>query len=546
MLSIPFMVKSYIMEKHTQWIRISVILISVVFFILISIPNARASENIAMVSMFEPDEGIMIPVIQRMIAPRETIKDYLYYFLLYSYYFYGFPFFASSAFVSLPLQWLNQIDNIPVLMFTLRQLISVLPMVLSVLLLVYMHDRFKTIRSILLTLFLLLVPALIQNGFWWHPDGIVLLLSTLVLYFLYTDQHKLGWRFLAAAFFCGVLTATKLVGAYFFLAVGLTIIWSIVNKDVTWKKAVIKSLAFIAIMSATFIISNPFLLIESHRTWYINIFRKQTELLSIGYGIIYDRGLKASWPLMRQYYGEAIFILATLGITVWNIIKQETRFLHALTLAWFVPLTISVITFSHFKYQYWLPVAIPLFCNWVTLLPQKIRLNFTTPSFGQVIKTSIMLIFIVQMILFGVQSGRMLIDRTFRKENSAEVIFYDLAMSQLEPIGDKPVYAYYDYRLYMPPKENWVFETSFELLDYDFITSRNYDVLLLLQQRIRDYLHPNAVGVDPESFARAQAFYQDADDGNLDGYFLLFRNETALLFIREDVCRRDFAPGTCQ
>ena len=540
------MVKSYIMEKQSKQIRTSVILISFAFLILISIPNAKASENIAMVSMFEPDEGIMIPVIRSMIAPRETIKDYLYYFLLYSYYFYGFPFFASSALVSLPLQWMNQIDNIPWLMLTLRQLISVLPMVLSVLLLVYMHDRFRTIRSTLLVVFLLLVPAVIQNGFWWHPDGIVLLLSTLVLYFLYTDQHKLGWRFLAAAFFCGVLTATKLVGAYFFLAVGLTVIWSIVNKDVTWKKAVIRSLAFIGIMVATFIISNPFLLIESHRTWYINIFRKQTELLSFGYGIIYDRGLRASWPLMRQYYGEAIFIAVTLGITIWNIVKQETRFLHALTLAWFVPLTISVITFSHFKYQYWLPVAIPLFCNWVTLLPQKIRLNFTTPSLSQVIKIILLLVFCVQMIFFGVQSTRLLIERTYRKENSAEVIFYELAMDQLEPIGDNSVYAYYDYRLYMPPKDNWVSETSFELLDYDFITSRNFDVLFLLQQRIRDYLHPNAVGVDPESFARAQAFYRDADDGILEDYILLFRNETALLYIREDICRRDFEPGICQ
>jgi hypothetical protein len=249
---------------------------------------------------------------------------------------------------------------------------------------------------------------------------------------------------------------------------------------------------------------------------------------------------------MNKYYGEAIFIIATLGITIWNIIKQESRFLHALTLAWFIPLTISILTFSHFKYQYWLPVAIPLFCTWVTILPQKIRLNFKVPSIGQAVRIILLLIFFMQMILFGVQSTRMIIERTFRKENSAEVAFHDLAIGYLDPIGDHPVYAYYDYRLYMPPKENWVIETRFEVLDYDFIQSRNYDVLFILQQRIRDYLHPDAVGVDPESFARAQAFYRDADDGELAGYILLFRNETALLFIREDVCRRDFEPSTCQ
>ncbi|MBW6467101.1 MAG: hypothetical protein K0B06_11400 [Brevefilum sp.] len=535
------------MDKPTKWIWISVILISVAFFVLISIPNAKASENIAMVSMFEPDEGIMIPVIRRMITPKESPKHTVLYFIIYRYYFYGFPFFASSALAILPLQWLNQLDNIPWLMVILRQLISVLPMLLAILLLVYLHDRFRTVRSIILYTLLLLVPAVIQNGFWWHPDGIVLLLSVLVLYYLYTDQHQLGWRFFAAAFFCGVLTATKLVGAYFFLAVGLAVIWSLVNKDVTWKKAVIRSLAFIGIMATTFILANPFLLLQADRNAYINTFQKQTDLLSTGYNVLYGRGLQASWPLMRQYYGEAIFIIATLGITIWNIIKQKTRFLHALILAWFVPLTISVISFSHFKYQYWLPVTIPLFCNWATLLPQKIKLTkFKTPALGQVIKTILLLIFSVQMIMFGVQSSRMLIERTYRAENSAELIFYDMAMDQLEPIGDNPVYAYYDYRLYMPAKQNWVTETSFDLLDYDFIESRNYDVLFLLQQRINDYLHPDAVGVEPESFARARAFYQDAQDGSLEGYILLYRNETALLYIREDVCRRDFEPGTCQ
>jgi hypothetical protein len=534
------------MRKPTKWIRISVILISIAFFVLFSIPNAKASENIAMVSMFEPDEGVIVPVIVRMTSPKDTIREYLHHFFLYGYYFYGFPFFASSALVAFPFQWINQIDNLQWLMLCLRQLISVLPMMLALLLLIYMHDHFKTYRSVLLYVFFLSVPAIVQNGFWWHPDGIVLLLSTIVLYFLYTDQHKLGWRFFAAAFCCGVLTATKLVGAYFFLAVGLAVIWSIVNKDSTWKKAIIKSLTFLIIMFASFILANPFLLIDSHRTWYLNIFQLQNEWLSQGYSVIYHRGLRASWPLMHQYYGEAIFLLVTIGITIWNIIKQETRFLHALTLAWFIPLTISILTYSHFKYQYWLPVAIPLFCNWVTILPQKIKLDLKNLSFGWIVKIILLAIFCVQMILFGVQSTRMLIERTFRAENSAEVSFYDLAMKQLETLSDNSAYVYYDYRLYMPDTNNWLKETYFGLLDYGFIQSRNFDVLFLLQQRINDYLHPNAVGVDPESFARAQVFYQDAQDGNLEGYVLLFRNETAMLYIREDICRRDFEPATCQ
>ena len=326
--------------------------------------------------------------------------------------------FCLIRFGDIPFQWLNQINNIQWLMLTLRQVISVLPMILALLLLVYMHDRFKTVRSVVLYLFLLLVPAIISNGFWWHPDGIVLLLAVIVLYFLYTDAHKLGWRFLLAAFFCGILTATKLVGAYFFMAVAIAIIWGLVKKDVTWKKAILMSAAFIGIMFATFIASNPFLLIKSHRTLYINTFRKQTGLLSLGYGIVYNRGLKASWPLMHQYYGEVVFLIATLGISVWNIIKKETRLLHALILAWFIPLTISILTFSHYKYQYWLPVAIPLFANWHTILPEKFKLNLKNISFRQVGQMILLILFLIQFILFGVQSTRMLVERTFRKKTA--------------------------------------------------------------------------------------------------------------------------------
>lgn len=534
------------MKNHPKWIHTALVLISISFLTAIAIPNYKASENIAMVEMFEPDEGIMIPVIDRMTSPRDTFKDHLYFFLLYEYYFYGFPFFASSALVTFPFQWVNQIDNIPLLMITLRQIISVLPTLLAILLLVYMHDRFKTYRSIVLLIFLLLVPAVVRNSFWWHPDGIVLLLSTLVLYFLYTDEHKLGWRFLTAAFICGVLTATKLVGVYFFLAVGLTILWGLIKKTVTWKAAILKAIAFLLIMLATFVLANPFLLVGSHRTLYINTFRKQTVLLSFGYGIIYDKGFAASWPLMREYYGEAIFLIATLVISIWNIIKKESRFLHALTLAWFLPLTISILSFSHFKYQYWLPAAVPLFVSWASFLPEKLRFNIKRLSVKHSAKTILLIIFIVQFILFGVQSTKMFYDQTIRKETNDAFIFYTLAMEQLEPLLDHRIFVYYDYRLYMPEKENWVKETSFELLDYEFINSRNFDVLMLQQQRIYDYINPNAVGIDAESFARSQVFYHDANEGNLDGYYLIFRNKTALLYVRQDVCQKYFDPGVCK
>ena len=89
-------------------------------------------------------------------------------------------------------------------------------------------------------------------------------------------------------------------------------------------------------------------------------------------------------------------------------------------------------------------------------------------------------------------------------------------------------------------------DTSYDLLSYDYILSQDFDVLLLLEQRIRDYLNPNAEGVEPEQFKLSQVFYQDAFDGEINHYSLIFRNETALIFIKNEICQLYFPQEICE
>ncbi len=200
------------MSKNKTPILIILILISIIAFVIFAIPNARASENKAMVQMFEPDEAAPLDPMLAMIRPANSLYEGLHNFVFYEYYFYGFPYFASSALSILPLRWLDRLADLSLVMLTLRQVISVLPMLIALLILVYMQDGFKTYRSILLYIFLLSVPAIIQNGFWWHPDGLVLLLSVLVIFFVWRDEQRFGWRFFLTAVLIGILTATKMVG----------------------------------------------------------------------------------------------------------------------------------------------------------------------------------------------------------------------------------------------------------------------------------------------------------------------------------------------
>ena len=87
-----------------------------------------------MVTMFEPDEGVFLPVVQNMAALKASFTQFAKDFLFYNVYSYGFPYFASSALVILPLQWFGQAESVPSIMLVLRQLISVLPMLLGILL----------------------------------------------------------------------------------------------------------------------------------------------------------------------------------------------------------------------------------------------------------------------------------------------------------------------------------------------------------------------------------------------------------------------------
>jgi len=251
-----------------------------------------------------------------------------------------------------------------------------------------------------------------------------------------------------------------------------------------------------------------------------------------GYGISYAKGLAAAWPQLHAYYGEAIFILTALGTALWGAWRGPRRLLHGLIVAWFIPVSVMVLFITHFKFQYWLPVALPVFSCLVILLPEK-RAAWSSLGRGKWVKAAALLVVLVQAGLFINSDVRSIIQRTNRAENEPSLQFYDLARDALKPIEGKSLFIYYDARMYVPTTPGWQTETTFELLDYAYIQEKQFDVVMLMEQRIRDYLQPEAVGIDPVSFARNQQFYRDADQQKLVGYQFIYRNNFGLVFVRE-------------
>jgi hypothetical protein len=510
-------------------------------FILVGQPNGVASNNLSMVQMFEPDEAVQLPVVLDMIEPAPSLNQALRNFIFYEYYFYGFPFFGLSALVLLPLKWLGMLDNIPLVMLVLRQMISVLPSLLALLFLVFMQDRFRTYRSPLMFALLISIPAVLQNNFWWHPDGIIFLMAVLVIFFLRRDNLSFGWNFLFAAAMCGIATATKLIGVYFFLAVGVTLIAGLVLKKASLKKLIRMALLFLVVMTISFIAANPFLLSHWARTAYRSTFNIQLDVLSSGYGILYEKGLPGAWPIIHKYYGEAVFLVIALAATIWGLWKGPRRGLYGLILSWFLPVSVVVIWVTHFKFQYWLPVAIPLISCLIIAFPGKMKFDRASIT-ANLTRLTVLAVILVQLVLFVNNDRMVFMDRLHRADNNPRIQFYDQVLTSLDLFKAMPLDIYYDYRMYMPNNADWDLGTNYDLLDYDYIQKKNFDALLLLRQRIRDYLNPNASGVDPDAFFNNQKFYRDAESGTIQNYHLLYGDEVGLIFIKDDLYNEYFNP----
>jgi hypothetical protein len=534
------------MAQNNRLILPILIGLATVLFCLAIIPNLQTSDNLAMVTMLEPDEGVVIPVMQKMISGGSTLKETLGHFIVYEYYYYGLPFFGLGALLMLALRGLGLEGNVTLLMLVLRQVISVLPTLAGLLVLTYIQDQYKTWRSIATFLFLALIPATLRNALWLHPDGLVILFSAIVLYFLWRDGHQLGKHFYWAAAFCGLLTATKLVGLYFFLAVLLCLVWYLANKQGNWKQLIKAGLLFIVIMMLCFLIANAFLFSKYGRIQYLYTLQGQASWLAQGYGTVYAKGLSAALPSLKENFGSVAFILLAFVVTVFGLWREHTRFQSALILAWVLPLSISVLFFTHFKYQYWLPVALPLFSSIALLMPDKSEPASVRRFFPLIIQLGLIAFLVVQALIFFKADQGIIQDRLTALNENKAISFYNESKLHLKRLENEPENVFYDYRLYLPPTKNWTTHTSYDLLNYAFIQENNFTILMLSAQRIADYLNPNAVGVDPVGFAENQRFYRDANRGNIQSYHLLYRDQTALLFISQEVCVSNYPEETCR
>ena len=230
-------------------------------------------------------------------------------------------------------------------------MINVLPMVLTAGVLTYVATEFKKLAArVFIFLFILFIPGIMrQNMHWWHPDALMMLAIALTFLFLKLDDGRLGRYFYLAAASCGMASAIKLMGFFFFLAIPLYLVFIWRRKQYPLKKIVLAALFFVLVMAAVIVLSNPFLFYKVPREEMIAIQTGKSEELTAGYGheesLYYSLGPRFWRWTLETSFGEPNFVLLLFIMFLLFAIANARDMENWLVIAWLAPMGVYLLWF---------------------------------------------------------------------------------------------------------------------------------------------------------------------------------------------------------
>ncbi len=526
-------------RSPTVWL---LLICSLLYFALLIFPNATGAQDPDMLAIFEVDEYAQYEHAVRMVS-GETFVDGLYKFVAYQHYYYGYPFYFISGLSLLPLRVLLGADwsqQTTLIVLVLRQLVSVLPNVLSVWFLTYAATEFKSnFRSIVIFLLLLLLPGLLGNSLWWHPDGVGLLFTSLVFLFLRLDRLRFGAFFWLAAVAAGLALGVKYIGGLFILVIPMYLLLGSQEGQQSRKQAVQRAAGFVAVMLATFVLSNPVLLFPGERGELIVrqqiILHEASEGIFVSRPAFFENGHLPGW--LTANFGSGVFLLL-LGISLGiGLYKKETRSQAVLLTAWVIPNLAAVLRASSFRPHYWLPLMLPAITALVFILPERASWLTSRPLKAKaVLQWTALAVLAVQAGLFLRQDAQEY-TRTLQREGTAPSLQFYAAVQPLVAgqSAQGEVKLYRDVKVYFPAQTGIEVFFDWELGSHDMLASEQPDVLLLERENVEFYgaegyleSAPDAQRLEP-----MHRFYRDALLKQIPGYALIYEDPFGLVFVRQ-------------
>jgi len=530
----------------------AVIVLSCVYFLLFIPPNLTGAKDAHMLAAFRlelpeygTDEFAHFRQITNMTklgaTPYETLRN----FVFYNNFFYGYPFFLTSALAILPLRLIEQLSKIeiPTTIYAviLRQL-SVLFMLLAIGVLVYAWTGYRSVaKSVLLFAFLAATPAVFLNNMFWHPDSLVTLFMVLTIFFLSRDDLRFGIWFVLAAVSCGLATGTKLVGIFFFLSVAVYLVLGAVHRRLEFRQVLKFGAVFAGVMALSIIVVNPLLLIPGVAKQYVNALSGLAALNSWGWDVERPRG-PSLWytEALRENFGFWWIYAIALSLCVLGLFRdRQKKLLSIIILTWMFPLSAYMLfSFGYKGSRYFIPVLLPvLSCIGNMLDDESIkwaRRHKAALCMGVV---SILLC-VIQFAHYVSTDTEMYGSVLHREDRSAALKFYrqlqDTFISSLPP--EQHLTIVREAALYLPPSRNWVDFATYGTIDYDYIDRTMPDLILLRTESVDGGSDIAMIDkISPmlrEQWMKSYSFFADAKMGSLRGFRQLLRTSFGVAFVR--------------
>ncbi len=551
------------MEKNQRITCGFIILIGLVYFCLLIPANLTGAADPEMLSVFEVDEYAQYPHVIQMLTPGDTLYHSIRNFFIYQHYFYGFPFYFLSAISVFPLKLLspNWPENTRLIVCWLRMTINVLPMIFAIGIFTWLITRFKhRLISLSLFVFLLTIPAVLLNNFWWHPDSLSLFFISLVFLFLDLDEFRFGKYFSLAAAACGYTVGIKYQGLYFALAIPLLLIYAILRKRLSWKKAVNKAIIFVVIMMVFFIFSNPLLLLPQERAEIIRTQQIQFEQTGVGIFTIHSNALRNSLLLpsdIRKYYAETwFFILAIIGLLMGFKGEEKQRIQSLLFLSYLmVSFCITAYAATN-RLHYFLPVAVPLlgFIADFYFIGKRdfpaIDLKFGT-NIRKVMYGILTLLIAFQFSLNIRLDHSLYRDQLSRETESSSIALYHQIENEIIPVlkskvNNRMIRVFRDWKVYFPDQEGFAVQMDWNMATLDKINEWQPDLIILEEENLKEFSNPTIIdhAVNPEEMKLIHSFYQQAASDQIPGYDRIMQNSFGSVYVR--VGMRDALKKDCR
>jgi len=244
--------------------RLTSIILTVIALIIFGclFPLNRLPENSLNRGVNCDEQTIYPDAAVKILTFQPTFGETIFNMIAGPYWWYGYPFDIISAIPLIIPRIIYGNDfssHFALNILLLRQFVSVLPMLIALIILVYLVTEFKSpLPSAGLFIFFLSLPGVVLNNIrFWHPDGIIVLLTALTIFYLKRDDLQFGKHFYYAAVCCSLSASIKIWGVFFFVAVGGYIVAGIIRKKVSGKKGLLAGLYFILVMVLVFVMFNP-------------------------------------------------------------------------------------------------------------------------------------------------------------------------------------------------------------------------------------------------------------------------------------------------